>query len=349
MNGRSKAGPGSNLTLKHVAREAGVHPSTVSRALNPATRSLVADDVVARVLQVAQDLGYRPNLLAAALRTGRSRLIGALIPNISNTLFSMILSGAAERLASAGYSLVIADVGDEPARQLELTRQFVARRIDGLILATVRRDDPLVAFCVEQELPAVLVNRAEEKRRLSAVVSDDGLAMQLAVEHLVELGHKHIAHVAGPETTSTGHLRRLGFTQAINSHKLGIEPSIEPTKSYSREEGARAAEKLLAGNDRVTAIVAANDLLALGVYDILREKGVNCPRDISVIGHNDMPLVDMISPPLTTVRISHQEIGRQAASLLLSRIQGDETVQRNVVLTPSLIVRESTAPPRKVR
>jgi len=335
------------ITLKQVAEAAGVHASTVSRALNPATRSMVVPEVVERVLATATALGYRPNLMAAGLRTGRSHLIGALVPDIANTVFSPILSGASDRLASDGYSIVVADVGTNPARHLELANQLVARRIDGFILATVSRDDPVVDFCLDQHLPAVLVNRAEERRRISAVVSDDTLGMQLAVDHLVALGHARIGHLAGPEGVSTGFLRRKGFYDALEVHGLpaGDYP-CEPAGAYNREEGAKAARRLLDAAPDITAIVAANDLLALGAYDVAAERGLPVPADLSIVGHNDMPLVDMVAPPLTTVRISHREIGRAAADLLLQQLTGGESSTRNVVLAPALIVRGSTAPPR---
>jgi LacI family transcriptional regulator len=337
-----------SVTLKQVAQAVGVHASTVSRALNPATRSVVAPEVVERVLEVAASLGYSPNLMAAGLRTGRSHLVAALVPNIANTVFSLILSGATERLSAEGYSLVVVDVGDTPSRQLQLTKQLVSRRIDGLILATAQRDDPLVAFCIEEHLPAVLVNRFEERRRLSAVVSDDTLGMQLAVDHLVHLGHVQIGHLAGPESISTGHLRRKGFNEAMALNGLaGPDIPVEAAVSYSRDEGAVATERLLGRHPGLTAIVAANDLLALGAYDAIRKLGWSCPGDVSIVGHNDMPLVDIVSPPLTTVRISHHEIGREAADLLLQRMRGDsDTSMRNVILAPELIVRASTAAPR---
>lgn len=335
------------VTLKQVAQEAGVHASTVSRALNPATRSMVVPEVVERVMASAAMLGYRPNLLAAGLRTGRSHLIGALVPDIANTVFSPILSGASDRLASDGYSIVVADVGTNPARHLELANQLVARRIDGFILATVSRDDPVVDFCLEHNLPAVLVNRAEERRRISAVVSDDALGMQLAVDHLVALGHVRIGHLAGPESVSTGFLRRRGFYDALSIHGLPAEDyPYRSAEAYSREEGARAARQLLDAAPEITAIVAANDLLALGAYDTAAERGLSIPGDLSIVGHNDMPLVDMVAPPLTTVRISHREIGREAADLLLQQLTGGGSSTRNIVLAPALIVRGSTAPPR---
>src|SRR6516164_195961 len=169
-----------SVTLKEVAERAGVHASTVSRALNPATRSMVVEAVVERVMKAAADLGYRPDPVAASLRTGRSKLIGILLPDIANPVFAPILSGASERLSSQGYSVIVADVGNDETRQLDLAAGLVARRVDGLILATVSRDDPLVGYCIAQGIPAVLVNRAETRARLSAVISDDALGMQLA-------------------------------------------------------------------------------------------------------------------------------------------------------------------------
>jgi LacI family transcriptional regulator len=336
------------VTLKDVAAMAGVHAATVSRSLNPKERHLVAADVAERVVAAARELGYRRNLLAAGLRTGRSHLVGILVPDIANTVFSPILSGAAERLSQEGLSTVVADVGRDPGRQLEIAQELVTRQIEGLILATVQRNDPIVDFCLEQNIPTVLVNRAEERRRLSAVVSDDALGMQLAVDHVVEFGHRRIAHLAGPEGVSTGHLRRRAFYGAMDHHGLRTSDDLhESAGGYTREEGAQAARRLLDRSPDTTAIVAANDLLALGVYDVLRERGLRCPEDISIIGHNDMPMVDLVAPPLTTVRISQEALGREAAELLIQRIRGDATERRNIVLAPTLIVRGSTAAPRK--
>ena len=334
--------------MKEVAELSGVHASTVSRALNPSTRSMVMPAVVERILKAAKKLGYQPDPVAASLRTGRSSLVGILVPDIANTVFAPILGGATERLDEQGYSVIVSDVGNEKGRQLELVAKLMSRRVDGLILATVSRDDPLVAYCIERNLPAVLVNRAETQSRLSAVVSDDALGMQLAVDHLVELGHKRIAHLAGPARHSTGFLRHRGFTQAMATNGFKAAP-CEVADAFTREAGAVAARRLLDTHRGITAIAAANDLLALGVYDVLRERGLACPRTISIIGHNDMPLVDMVDPALTTIRISHREMGRQAADLLHQAIEQPDAPARNVVLPPKLIVRKSTAAPHSAR
>jgi len=335
------------ITLKLVADQAGVHASTASRALNPATRAMVLPSVAQKVLDVARELGYRPDPVAASLRTGRSKLVAILVPDISNSVFAPILSGASERLATEGYTVIVADVGSDKDKQLDIATGLLARRVDGFILATVSKDDPLVAFCLDQHVPAVLVNRAEAQSRLSSVVSDDELSMQMAVDHLVSLGHIVIGHIAGPTQHSTGYLRRRGFSRAIAKHALTENAAVQVAKNYSRLEGANAARKLLDANPHVTAIVAANDLLALGVYDVLRERNIACPGDISVIGHNDMQLVDMIAPPLTTIHINHHDMGQQSAELLQQIIENPNRAKHNVILQPTLIVRASTAAPLK--
>ncbi len=213
--------PRRKVSLAEVARELGVHPSTVSRALDPARRSLIGDELVGRVRAVASQMGYRPDPIAASLRTRRSRLIGALVPDIANPVFSPIIGGLEETLTSAGWSLIVANAADE-ARQIALVDELAARRVDGMVLATAKRDDPVLRRCRSHRLPTVLVNRRDDRGLTSSVVSDDRLGMHLAVDHLVALGHRRIAHVAGPAFLSTGHLRREGFVAAMAAHGLSV-------------------------------------------------------------------------------------------------------------------------------
>jgi LacI family transcriptional regulator len=336
------------VTMKQVAESAGVHVSTVSRALNPATEAMVVPEAVARVVKAAKSLGYRIDPVAASLRTGRSRLVGILVPDIATNVFAPILTGATERLSALGYSAIVAYVGSDKKVQQDFVAGLIGRRVDGLILATATRNDPLVTFCIKEHLPTVLVNRAEAETRLSAVVSDEIRGMQLAVDHLVEFGHKKIAHIGGPSEHSTGFLRRQGFLQAAAAHGITAQGTpCETAANYTREAGAEAASKLLKAHRDITGIVAANDLLALGAYDAIRERGMRCPRDISIVGHNDMPLVDMVDPPLTTIRINPRELGREAADLLQQTMKTHDVAARTMVLPPKLIVRQSTSVPRK--
>ncbi len=331
--------------LQAVADAAGVHRSTASRALNPATRHLVASDVAQRIAEAARRLGYRRDALAASLRTGRTRLIGVVLPDIANPVFGPILRGVESGLAEAGYSALLANAGAGGEDAMRLIEELMERRVDGLILATARQDDPVLSACLEAGTPTVLVNRAEERARASAVVSDDHAGMVLAVEHLASLGHRRIGHLGGPQDLSTGALRRAGFVAALRAKGLADENACVAAASYTREAGQTAAEELLARFD-VTAIAAANDLLALGAYRACAARGLRIPQDVSIVGHNDMPLVDMVEPPLTTIRISHVAMGQEAARLLVREIETPGSKPERIVTPPELVLRGSTMAPR---
>lgn len=333
----------SGATLQAVADAAGVHRSTASRALNAATARLLSPEVTERVHAASRALGYRRDVLAAGLRTGRSQLVGVLVPDIANPVFGPILNGIENALAADGYSLLIANAGSDSFHQARLVRDLIARRIDGLVLATVQRRDPVLTLCLEAGLPTVLVNRAEDGARTAAVVAGDAAGMALAVDHLAALGHVRIGHVAGPATLSTGLLRRQGFESAMA--RLGLDPAaVTVAHAFTREAGLAAGLDLLARH-RITAVTAGNDLLALGFYQALAQSGLSCPGDVSVVGHNDMPLVDMLQPPLTTIRISPTEMGRDAARLLLRQMSGETVEAATRMMPPVFIQRGSTAPP----
>jgi LacI family transcriptional regulator len=334
------------LTVLDVARRAGVHPSTVSRALNPATRHRLSAEVARRVQAVADELGFVPNGLATSLRTRRSGTIGVVLPDITNPVFPPILQGLEAVLAEARYVAMVANADLEANRQRLVIERLLARQVDGLVLATVAQQDEAVDICLKARLPLVVVMRSEAARRVSAVVNDDERGMRLAVDHLAELGHTRIGHLAGPQHLSTGRDRMMGFVLAMQAR--GLEPRAEQiveARAFSRDGGRDAALQLLSRTPRPTAVVAANDLLALGLYDALASQGLACPSDLSVVGHNDMPFVDMVSPPLTTIRIQHREMGVLAGRLLLQLIKGEAEGGVDMVLGPDLVVRGSTARP----
>ena len=337
--------PLERVTIRDVAKAAGVHVSTVSRALDPARRALISEEVLQSVEATALRLGYRPNRAASALRTGRTQTIGVLVPDMTNAVFPPILQGIEASAAARGYFVLVAHVAEAALAQAVVER-LVAQRVDGLVLANATRDDPLIGYLQRAGLHAVLVNRADEAGRLSAVVGDDRLAMKLAVDHLVREGHRRIAHLAGPQHVPTGVARRQGFEQALQDRGLAAS-GIAECAGYSREAGREAMTALLHRFDerpgeRPDAVVCCNDLVALGAYDVLRAAGLRIPFDISITGHNDMPLVDMVDPPLTTIRLPHREFGWRAAELLFDALGGTAGSVSTVVLRPELVVRSST-------
>jgi LacI family transcriptional regulator len=346
-------------TINDLARHLGVHKSTVSRAMDPARRHLIGADLLQRVDAAVRDLAYRPNHAAAALSTGRSRTIGVLLPDITNPVFPPIVRGIEDALDAEGYFALLANTaGREGAAQSALDR-MQAQRVEGLLVATAVRNDAWLDGVHRSGTPIVLVNRTEGRGTLPAVISDDMLGMRLAVDHLVALGHQRIAHLAGPAALSTGLARRLGFEQAMQSHGLAPAAMAQAT-AYAIDAGDVAMQALLEQTPRVmqpksrrgpapwTAVVAANDLIALGALQALKRAGLSVPADVSLIGHNDMPLLDYVTPPLTSVRIQHYEMGFRAARLLLDMLAGAPgSFEATVMLRPQLITRSSTAPPRQ--
>ncbi|HEX9390974.1 MAG TPA: LacI family DNA-binding transcriptional regulator [Usitatibacteraceae bacterium] len=336
--------PKRRPTIRDVAQHAEVNASTVSRALNPATRKLLGAAVVERVLASAKVLGYRPNNAAAALRGGRSQLIGMLLPDITNPVFPPMVRGLEEALSKAGFAVLVANTGPSSEEQNRLLERMLGNMVDGLVIATASRQDYLVQRCLAENMPAVLVNRGEDDRHLPEVVNDDFLSMRLAVDHLADLGHQYIAHLAGPNRLATGAIRAQGFALAMKERRL-VPTGVTECEEFTREAGASACRQLLDAHAKVTAIVAANDLIALGCYDELARRSKKCPDDISILGHNDMPLVDMLNPPLSSLRIQHMEMGRQAARLLLDLIRDPTIAPVRITLVPELIARGSTAAP----
>jgi len=336
----------SVVTIRDVARVAEVHPGTVSRALNADTRALVNEETAERVLRAAEELGYRPNPIARGLKTNRSYTIGVLIPDITNPLFPPILRGIEDRLGEAGYTSLIVNTDNDPDRERSHIEAMRARQVDGFISATARLDRQLLAEAAAAGKPLVLVNRSLEDGSAPAVTVDDAFGIRLAVEHVAALGHKRVGHVSGPQNLSTGHRRYLGFVEAMTDAGLEVQSKyVRFSNSFTEAEGARVCGELLDAAPELTAIVAANDLLALGCYDMLEERGVRCPEDISIVGFNDMPFVDRLRPPLTTVRVPQREIGTVAADLMLQRLSDEVDGASQILLEPTLVLRGSTAPP----
>jgi LacI family transcriptional regulator len=341
-----RLGAGFSITLRDVAAAAGVHPATASRALNPATRSLVNEITAQRVLEAAAGLGYRPNPIARGLKTSRSYTVGVVVPDLRNPLFPPIARGIEERLEPAGYTSLLANTDNDPERERLSFDALSARQVDGFITASARREHPLLQDLATNGRPLVLVNRATDDDALPSVVPDDRDGMRQALEHVVGLGHKRIAHLAGPFVLSTGVHRYEGFVQAMESFGLELDAELVVMgERYAEEEGARQCRELIAGGREFTAILAGNDLMALGCIDALREAGIDCPGEVSVVGFNDMDWSDRFSPPLTTVRVPHQRLGTEAAGLLLERLADPAAPARHIVLPVELVVRGSTAPP----
>jgi LacI family transcriptional regulator len=337
-------------TLREVAVEAGVHPATASRALNEETRSLVAASTAARVLEAARVLDYRPNHLARGLKTRRSATIGVVLPDLTNPLFPPIVRGIEDLLGARGYVALVANTDNDDEREARVLTEMRTRHVDGLIVATARRYHDRLVEVAHSGTPLVLINRVMKSHLVSSVSVDDEAGVRAALAHLVELGHRRIACVAGPQELSTGYGRYRGYLEGLRA--AGIEPDpalVSFASAFAEEEGYRCAEELFARRRKLSAIIAGNDMLALGVLRSMQRRKIPCPASCSLVGFNDMPFMDRITPPLTTVRVPHYEVGYEAARLLLEKIRDETAPVTMLRLLPELVVRESSAPLRVAR
>jgi LacI family transcriptional regulator len=332
-------------TLKDIARDCGVHVSTVSRALNPNSSHPMAPNLTAKIRQASDRLGYRPNAAGYFLKTNRSRTIGVVVPDITDPVIPPIIRGIEDGLAVNDYVAILANTDGNPRRHARILETMRPRGIDGFILASVLRHDEEVSR-LTAGIPVVTVSRRTGDGAFSSVVHDEEDGMRLVMTHLASLGHARIATITGPQTISTGHNRYTAYLR--QSEILGLQPQpslVSFARAFNELEGERCAEELLVARQPFTAIVCANDRLAIGAIATLRRHGIDCPRDVSVTGFNDMPLVDRLSPPLTSVRVQHYKAGFEAADVIVEIIEKSSSEPRHIVLPVDLIVRQSTAAP----
>jgi LacI family transcriptional regulator len=336
------------VRLVDVARAAGVHPGTASRALNPATHDEVSRDTIRRVEQAARRLGYVPNTLARGLRTSRSLVVALVVPDITNPLFPPIVRGAEQVLSEAGFTLVLTDTNNDAATERAQVASMRGRGVDGFIVATARWQDPVLEELTEAGVPTVLVNRRNDPVRLPYIGGDDRTGVHLCVNHLADLGHRSIVHLAGPPGISTALARADAFRSALAERGLPVIHGQVDCAAYTEDAGAEAIRQVLDEGTPFTAVAAANDLLALGAQRALAERGLSCPADVSITGYNDIDYMSKLSPPFTTVRLPLRRIGSLAARSLLDWLGGQNPEPGSQTLLPvEFMARGTTAPPRR--
>lgn len=328
------------VTIKDVALAAGVSISTVSRALDRRNPSRSAK--AARVRELAERLGYVPDLAAAQLRRGATQTVGVVVPRLRDTVMAMLFEEIAAACAERDLFAVVATTGDDPARQRTAAESLLARKVDGLVLTTARTDDDYPALLRRRGIQHVLALRDDGAS--PAATGDDHLGGYLATRHLLDLGHRRIGLVAGPPYAMSALGRLEGYRTALSEHGVPFDETLVEPADFSIESGERAGHTLLARADRPTAVFAINDNTAIGVLAVAHALGLQIPTDLSLLGYNDIPLVSRLPVPLTSVRVPLREIAVSAVDLLIRPPHGDS--DRNRTHAPTLIPRASTTTPR---
>jgi LacI family transcriptional regulator len=335
----------SRVTIVDVANSAGVHVSTASRALNPASSHRISSKVVKKIEKVAQQLGYKPNTLASSLRTQKSGTIGLVVPSLSDPLFAPIIASIEERVAKDGYVTFVASSDYKPEKLISIIERMGGQYVAGLIVASFELNDPAVDLCLKSGIPTVAVLRDPRHSHISSVTMDDTAGVQALVEHVLDLGHKDLVYVTPPMAASTAENRLAGFRAGARLEKAaGCRFEVIEARAYDVAEGERIMRQMLASQMKSTAVLAFNDLLAVGCLMALKSAGVGCPEEISLTGVNDLRFMDLLSPPLTSLHTAGRDLGFESAELLMSLVSNHNQPVKRILLTPHLVARGTTGP-----
>ena len=334
----------SALTLEEIAKLAGVSRSTVSRVVNDQPN--VREPVRERVWQVIRETGYQPHAAARSLVTRRTRIVAVIIPEAVTTLFTdpffaHLLCGITQTCNSQGYQLMLS-LFNGPAGPEEMYRRVVGGgHLDGMVVASTRVDDPLIDRLLDDRVPFVMVGRHPDER-VCYVDVDNVAGARMAVDHLARLGHRRIGTITGPLNMPSAADRLEGYRQAMQAHRLPVDDDLIVEGDFTEASGMAAARRLL--SLPVTAIFAASDIMAVGALKVIRETDLQVPRDVALVGFDDLPIAAALQPALTTVRQPIEQMGSMAASLLLSLLEGPPEGRppaQRLVLPAKLVVRES--------
>jgi len=337
--------PTGRASIRDVAARAGVSVTTVSHTLN-GTR-FVSAAARAKVHEAAHALGYVPSEVARGLKHNTTRTLGMLVPNNSNPYFAEIIRGVEHHCYGAGYSLLLCNSNDDAHQQADHLRVLAERRVDGIVLVASGTDDAIVDVCKDLRLPLVLVDREIDSIAVDLIEVDHAAGGDLATAHLLAMGHARVACIVGPADLRPSQQREAGWRRALA--RAGVTPRADEIVrgDFSPESGAAAMRRLLKASHRPTAVFVCNDMMAIGALHAAHEAGIAVPRELSVVGFDDIELAAYTSPPLTTVAQPKEAIGTGAAGLLLERLRDGRTEPRRAILQPALHLRASTARPQE--
>ena len=333
------------VTINDVAKACKVAPSTVSNAL--AGKAYVKSATRRRILATVERLGYRASTIARALRTQRSFSVGVVLADITNPTFPEIVRGIEDALRESGCTLLLCNTDGDVKRQAHYMHALADRNVDGLILVSQHLDTPEIDPLLGSSPPTVLIHRRHRRRSFDYVGLDNVRGIDLALEHLTALGHRRIAFIRGPQESTAVAERYGAFSAFVAAGRTDDDACLVVQGDYTRQGGFAAGQALFDLPHPPTAILAANDVAALGVMEAARKRRLNVPRDVSIVGFDDIFVSGLNSISLTTVSQPMHEIGAAAAQLLLKRITDGKHPYRTkkIVFAPELVVRGTTAPP----
>lgn len=334
------AQPARGKTVKEIAAAANVSVATVSRALQ--RPEIVSEATRQHIQEVVKRLGYTPNALARNLRTARTRLIVALLPDIANPFFSEVIRGIEQVAHESGYSVLLGETQGSLVREQAYADMVAARQADGIITMSPR----VPAIPIQGRLPVVNACEYVKDSQICSVYVDNIAAAATAVDYLLTLGHRDIAFIAGPPSSPICVDRELGYRRALQNAGIAANPALAAVGDFSIEAGERAIELLLSRGPSFSAVFCSNDEMAIGAMRALSSHGLRVPGDVSVVGFDDIRFARYTSPALTTIAQPKNALGREATTMLIELLNDPAVPPRKRVLSADLVVRGSTAPRR---
>lgn len=329
------------ITIKDIAREAGVSHTTVSRALRGDSR--ITSETTGRILQLAQELGYIPNLIAQSLNSQRTFTIGMLVTSVADPVVMDFMEGAEDVAQEQGYCIFLSTSRNDPIREFNVVDTFQRRRVDGVIVVASRTGDQYRLALDRIQVPLVLLDSEEVNDTHPSINVDNVGGTSLAVAHLLQVGHRRIGYIGAVTRPLTNVKRLSGYTQTLEQAQIQIDPTwiVNPPVEDDIECGRLGVEHCLAAG--VTAIFCYNDQIAISALNTCYRQGIAIPQQLSIVGFDDVRPASYVNPPLTTVRQPLQEMGRRAMKMVLGLI--DKAPVQNELLDCELVVRASVAPP----
>lgn len=329
-------------SIKDIAARTGLSLATISRVFNDSPK--VSAKTRQKVLKVAAELHYVPNIGAAALRSGKSRVIGVLIPEINNHFFGEVVTGIEKKMKNWGYNIIISQTHESSDLELEMLESFMKLNVDGIIISTTKEptDPTIFKKLKDKKVPVVFFDRLPPVHSHSSVILDDHEGGQIATQHLIDQGCKHIVHIAGDKNVSIFQQRQRGFEDALklNNHSFHSHQIFELTTDTKSNK--KLIQKLLTDHPDIDGFFAHGDYYALYVMDILKSLNVDIPNKIKIVGFGNTDFTDHLQPSLTTVDQNCHQMGQLTAETLMKHIESDEIIHSKQVLTPKLVVRDSS-------
>ena len=331
------------ITIDYIARMANVSKATVSRVINNKADG-VGKETRARVQRLIDEYGYKPNLMARGVATSRTKSIGLVIPDITNPFFPELVKAIEHHASKSVYTVILFNTDSSPEKEMRSISTLIANRVDGVILDTVLQEQSQILYSFDKyDIPCVLIDRRTKTFDYAAgVFVDNEYAFYVAAEFLIKHGNQRIAFIKGPEDLSTTRERLMGYRSALKQYGLAFDPELIAKGDFSYESGYDAVMALHEKGTEMTAVLACNDLMAIGAMRALRDLGKKIPDEVEVIGFDNIQFSQMVDPALTTMEQPLYELGSKAADAILALIEGRRLSETNFRLEAKLVLREST-------